>query len=300
MRPSIRQLEYAVALADALHFGHAAKACAVSQPGLSTQLQLLEEELGVQLFERSKRRVSITSAGASVIERARDVLRASDELVHAARASQGTLVGPLHLGVIPTVAPYLLPHWLPIVRRAFPQLKLILREDQTHRLVHDLGIGKVEILLLALPIDDEGIESMDLFEEPFLIAAPKTHRLAKQPIHPVADSVLESEAVLLLEDGHCLRDQALSVCGRVGASEAEDLRASSLTTLIQMVAHGWGITLLPASAAIDAKRVKDLRLIPFRKPAPSRRIGLVWRKTSARKNEFLELGALLRENLPKL
>jgi LysR family hydrogen peroxide-inducible transcriptional activator len=294
VRPTVRQLEYAVALAESLHFGRAARACAVTQPALSAQIRALEELLGVPLFERSRRKVRLTRAGAAVIERARDVLRGLDELVEAAGAAREPLSGPLHLGVIPTVAPYLLPRWLPRVRANWPSLRLFLHEDRTARLLAALAEGRLDLVLLALPLDRPDVESLPIFAEPFVLAAPPGHPLARGR-GPVGESELAREPVLLLEDGHCLRDQALAVCEQAGAREAEGVRAASLNTLVQMVAGGLGVTLLPASAVATEARGRAVAVRPFRAPAPSREIGLAWRRTSPRAEEFRQLGALLRK-----
>jgi LysR family hydrogen peroxide-inducible transcriptional activator len=291
-RPSVRQLEYAVALADALHFGRAARACAISQPALSAQIRALEELLGLRLFERSRRGVRTTRAGAAAIDRAREVLRGLDELVHSARASGEPFCGPLHLGVIPTVAPYLLPRWLPRVRAAWPRLRLFLHEDRTARLVVALVEGRLDLLLLALPLAREDLETLPIFDEPFALATPRGHPLARSRA-PVRESELAREPVLLLEDGHCLRDQALAVCEQAGAREAEGVRAASLSTLVQMVAGGLGVTLLPSSSLATEARGRAVAVRPFRAPAPSRTIGLAWRRSSPRGGEFHQLGGFL-------
>src|SRR5262245_41941177 len=293
IRPSVRHLEYAVALADALHLGRAARARSVTQPALSAQIRALEELLEVRLFERSRRGVRVTRAGAAVIERAREILRSLDELVQAARAEREPLVGSLHLGVIPTVAPYLLPRWLPRVRAEWPRLRLFLHEDRTASLVAGLVEGRLDLLLLALPLRRPDIETLPIFAEPFLLAVPRAHALARSRA-PVPESALAQGPVLLLEDGHCLRDQALAVCDEAGAREAEDVRAASLSTLVQMVAGGLGVTLLPASAVATEIRGRAVAVRPFRPPAPSREIGLAWRRTSPRGDEFRRLGAFLR------
>ncbi len=288
-------------MADARHFGRAARACAVTQPALSAQIQSLEAELGVVLFERSRRGVRLTPAGERVIERARAALRALDEVSDAARGAAEPLCGPLHLGVIPTLAPYLLPRWLPVVRRKHPRLQLFLHEDQTSRLVQQLLAGELELLLLALPVDGAGIDVLPLFDEPFLLAVPAGHPLARDRARPVREAELARESVLLLEDGHCLREQALAVCRHAGAREAEQVRAASLTTLVQMVANGLGVTLLPESAvAVEARGARDLAVLPFRAPAPARRIGLAWRRGSPRSAEFRLLGALMPGLDPRL
>lgn len=296
MRPSLRQLEYAVALADAGHFGRAARACHVTQPALSTQIQRLEEELGLRLFERSRRGATLTPSGRWVVARARAVLEGVDELVEVAGGAGAPLCGPLHLGVIPTLAPYLLPQWLPRVREAYPELQLYLHEDRTARLVEALVGGRLDLLLLALPLDAPGLETLPIFHEVFLLAVPRGHRLARTR-GGVMQSELEGEPVLLLEDGHCLRDQALDVCRMAGARESDQIRAASLTTLAQMVAGGLGVTLLPESAVAIEAASSEVVVRRFRAPAPTREIGLAWRRTSPRDDEFHLLGDLLRATL---
>jgi LysR family hydrogen peroxide-inducible transcriptional activator len=298
MRPSIRQLEYLVAVADELHFGRAARACAVTQPALSTQIQQLEDLLGMQLFERSRRGVIVTPLGEEIVERARAALREIDSLRDVSQRMR-PMQGSLRLGVIPTIAPYVLPGWLSEVRAAFPELQVWLREDQTERIVALLDKGSLDLLLLALPAGDTHHESMLLFQEPFVLAVPPTHRLASPSRREIRESELEGEEVLLLEDGHCFRDQALEVCSRAGARESARIRATSLNTLAQMTASGLGITLLPASAVPTQTRdTRDLVIHPFAPPIPTREVGLLWRGGSAREEEFRMLGEFLRERPP--
>jgi LysR family transcriptional regulator, hydrogen peroxide-inducible genes activator len=292
-RPTLRQLEYLVALAETLHFGKAAKRCAVSQPALSSQIQHLEELVGAQLFERSGRRTMLTPLGSRLAARARAILRDADELMEVAGAAGTGLQGEVRMGVIPTVAPYLLPALLPAVREAWPKLRLLLREDQTHRLVDRLREGGLDLLLLALPVDGDDLAQLPLMEEPFILAAPRGHPLARKG--PVSDADLDGAEVLLLEEGHCLRDQALSVCRLAGASETADVRATSLGTLVQMVQGGLGVTLLPATAAAVEVREETIVLRKFRRPEPTRMLGLVWRKSSARGEAYASLGQTLRE-----
>jgi LysR family hydrogen peroxide-inducible transcriptional activator len=298
MRPSIRQLEYAVALAEAGHFGRAAQACHITQPALSAQIQALEQELGVALFERSRRGASLTPTGRWVVARARALLEGIDELCEVARGAREPLSGPLRLGVIPTVAPYLLPAWLPHVRKAWPRLRLFLREDQTDRIVEQLVDAELDVLLLALPIERSDVVAFPIFREPFVLVAPRDHPLGRGR-GPVSQDELSEHDVMLLEDGHCLRDQALAVCRGSGARESSALRASSLTTLVQMVIGGLGVTLLPASAVdVELHGEDDVVVRRFREPAPGREIGLLWRKTSPRTEEFTLLGELLQRRAP--
>jgi LysR family transcriptional regulator, hydrogen peroxide-inducible genes activator len=293
MRPSLRQLEYLVALAESRHFRRAAEASFVTQPALSSQIQELEKLLGTRLFERDRRKVLPTPAGTALAKRAKGILAQVDELVETARGHADPLAGPLRLGVIPTVAPYLLPRVLPRVRRELPLLRLYLREEQTAVLLQLLREGQLELLVLALPCDERDFESLPLFEDPFLLAVPKHHRLAAKKL--VREQDLEGEEVLLLEDGHCLRDQALELCRKAGLREHGDFRASSLGTLLQMVASGIGVTFLPSIAATpEALDAGGIVARPFEKPAPRRTIGMVWRASSPRKEGYRRLAELMR------
>ena len=292
MNVSFRQLEYFVAVAERLSFRAAADACFVTQPGLSAQLKDLERLLGVQLFERSQRTVLLTPAGETLLPLARGILTASGEFVDLARSLTRPLSGTLRLGVIPTVAPYLLPKTLPALRRRYPQLQVRLHEDLTHRLLELLSHGRLDLLLVALEADLGNVSTLALATDPFVVAVPAQHRLAKRK--RVTEADIAAEQVLLLDDGHCLRDQALAVCHTSGASEVGDFRASSLNTLVQMVAGGLGITLLPRlSLEVEAPQLSQIVILPFRKPEPSRTIGLVWRTTSPRAHEFQLLAKLL-------
>ena len=292
MNISLRQLEYFAAVAEWLSFRDAADACFVTQPGLSAQLKDLERLLGVQLFERSQRTVLLTPAGETLLPLARNILTATDEFVDLARSLTQPLTGTLRLGVIPTVAPYLLPKTLPALRQRYPQLQVRLHEDLTHRLLEMLSHGKLDLLLVALEADLGNVSTLALTTDPFVVAVPARHRLAKRK--RVTESDIAGEQVLLLDDGHCLRDQALAVCHTSGASEIGDFRASSLNTLIQMVAGGIGITLLPRlSLEVEVPQISQIVTLPFRKPEPSRTIGLVWRTTSPRAHEFQLLAKLL-------
>lgn len=292
MNISFRQLEYFAAVAEWLSFRDAADACFVTQPGLSAQLKDLERLLGVQLFERSQRTVLLTPAGETLLPLARGILTASDEFIDLARSLTQPLTGTLRLGVIPTVAPYFLPKTLPALRQHYPQLQVRLHEDLTHRLLELLSHGKLDLLLVALEADLGNVSTLTLTTDPFVLAVPAQHRLAKRK--RVTEVDIAGEQVLLLDDGHCLRDQALAVCHTSGASEIGDFRASSLNTLIQMVAGGIGITLLPRlSLEVEASPNSQIVILPFRRPEPSRTIGLVWRTTSPRTHEFQLLAELL-------
>jgi LysR family hydrogen peroxide-inducible transcriptional activator len=290
---TIRQLEYIIAIEDHGSFRAAAEACHVTQPGLSAQVRQLEDLLELQLFERGRKPVLATPAGLEIVRRAREVLTAVEELHDAARSLCRPLSGPLRLGVIPTVAPYLLPEVLPALRRAYPELRPELHEAPTVDLVQALERGELDLLLLALegPLGDAA--RFPLFDDPFVLAVPRGHRFAGRK--RVREADLAGEAVLLLDDGHCMREQALSICNTAGASELGNFRASSLTTLASMVASGDAVTLLPTLATQGASALdRDLCLLPFVRPAPKRTIGLAWRKTSPRGAEFEELARLFR------
>lgn len=290
----LKDLRYLVAVADALHFGRAAARCFVSQPTLSAQLKKLEQYLGVQLIERQPNNVSLTEAGEQIVARARRILEASDEVVTLARAHRDPLAGKLRVALLPTIGPYLLPRVSQAIRRALPRLELRLYEYQTAPMLEKLRCGELDLGVLALPVDLEGLQARELFAEPFTVAVPDRHRLAKRERVQVAD--LEDETLLLLEEGHCLRDQALEVCSRVGTGESQDFRATSLETLRQMVATGAGVTLLPELATKGAYGdARGVTVLPFAKPAPVRRVGAVWRKTTARRPAIDALCTLITE-----
>jgi LysR family transcriptional regulator, hydrogen peroxide-inducible genes activator len=276
---NLRDLQYLVAVADEGHFGKAAQHCHVSQPTLSMQLKKMEEYLGVQLFERTNKQVMITQAGEKIAGRARQVLRDTQEIRDIAKTAQNPYAGDFRLGAFPTLAPYFLPQVVPAIARKLPKLKLLLVEEKTEQLLDKLNTGSLDAALIALPIKDEGLDSTPLLNDPFLLAVPMNHAFTgRKHVNP---GDLKKEQLLLLEEGHCLRNQALEVCGMIGASEHQDFRATSLETLRQMVAAGVGITLIPKLAM---RKNDGIDYIPFIKPAISRTIGLVWRKTSARKS----------------
>jgi LysR family transcriptional regulator, hydrogen peroxide-inducible genes activator len=278
---NLRDLRYLVALADERHFGKAAERCFVSQPTLSAQIRKLEEYLGVSLVERQPKRVALTPSGEKIVRRARLLLQEADAIVDLARTDRDPLSGPLKLALIPTVGPYLLPHVAGRLRRDVPRLKLMLYEYQTESLLERLRAGEIDVGILALPVMLDGLDSAVLYDEPFMLAVPASHPLADQERVKVDD--LRGETLLLLEDGHCLRDQALEVCSRVRVNEAHDYRATSLETLRQMVAAGHGLTLLPELAAeTPVGTARGLRVKPFARPAPVRTIGAVWRKSTTR------------------
>lgn len=278
----LKDLRYLVALADERHFGRAAQRSYVSQPTLSAQLKKLEEYLGVQLVERQPKQVTLTEAGEQIVARARRILEASDEVLALARSHRDPLAGKLRMALLPTIGPYLLPRVAREIHKALPRLELQLYEYQTAPMLEKLNTGQIDLGILALPVDMEGLEARQLYEEPFELAVPAQHRLAKKKAVTVDD--LKDETLLLLEDGHCLRDQALDVCSGVGVQEKQDFRATSLETLRQMVATGAGITLLPELASRNSYGMsRDVALRPFGDPQPRRYVGAIWRKTTARR-----------------
>lgn len=277
---NLRDLDYLVAVADHRHFGRAAEACYVSQPTLSAQIKKLETELGVELIERNPRQILLTPAGEQIVERARWVLREADTIREIARRTQDPESGSLRLGVFPTLGPYLLPHVVTRAKERFPRLELLLVEEKTEEVLARLRDGRLDVGVLALPVHEPQMASEVLFEEDFLLAVPTGHRLAEGGA-PIRSDALAGESVLLLEDGHCLRDQALSVCRIVGATERRGFRATSLETLRQMVAAGVGITLLPRLAVQPpVASSPDITLVPFADPVPRRTIAMFWRPTS--------------------
>jgi LysR family hydrogen peroxide-inducible transcriptional activator len=275
---TLRQLQYVVAVADSLSFRKAAERCHVSQPSLSAQLAQMEDALGVRLFERNRRRVLVTEAGREIVERGRLILRETDDLVALARGSSDPLSRTLRIGVIPTVSPYLLPRLTAALRAAYPALIVLWVEDRTEALVRSLEAGTIDAALLALESRIGDVESEVVGRDPFVLATPVGHPLGKKA-SPARPRELADADVLLLDDGHCFRDQALEVCSSAKAHELE-FRATSLSTLAQMVAGGAGVTLLPELAvATEAKRA-ELAIRPFARPAPHRTIALVWRRRS--------------------
>ncbi len=283
---NLRALQYLVALADLRHFSKAAERCYVSQPTLSTQIRKLEEELEVQLVERSPRQVMLTRVGEEIVARARAILAEVDAVQAIARRSRDPHSGTLRLGVFPTLAPYFLPHVIPQLRQRYPNLGLRLFEEKTEQILDMLDRGRLDAGLLALPLHDDQLITRVLFDEPFVVALPEHHALAAKPALDLAD--LESQELLLLEDGHCLRDQALAVCHMAGAHETLDFHATSMETLRQMVAANTGITLLPVLAVKPPIAPTDNVVIrPFNPPGPTRTIAMVWRKSSAL-NDFLD------------
>jgi len=284
---NIRALQYFVKLAELKHFSKAANACFVSQPTLSTQVRKLEDELGISLVERAPRKVMLTPIGEDIAHRARHILRDIEHIKDAARRSKDPETGTIKLGIFPTLAPYLLPHVIPVIRRQYPDLRLQLSEEKTEIILNMLDQGRLDAGLLALPVEEPGMEMEILFDEPFVAAMPSSHPLGDKQSIGLKD--LEGEELLLLEEGHCLREHALAVCELSGAVERVDFHATSMETLRQMVAANAGVTLMPVLAVKPPIPSTDnITLRPFNSPAPSRTIALVWRSSSP-------LGGFLRK-----
>jgi LysR family hydrogen peroxide-inducible transcriptional activator len=290
---TLKQLRYLSALSQHGHFGKAAKACAVTQPALSMQIQELEADLGVPLVERRPGDVTLTEVGLEVARRAERVLAATRDLADFARHRGRLLTGRMQLGVIPSIAPYVLPKILPALQRRYPDLRVELRETQTRVLVEELHRGALDVILLALPIEDAEIESVRLFDDPFLLAVPSTDDRPDSARVDAND--IDLQRLILLEEGHCLRDQALAFCA--SARRDVSLGATSLATVMQMVANGYGVTLLPRVAVDVELRDERVKLLRFAEPAPGRTVGLAWRRTSPRKADFAALGQLITETL---
>ena len=291
---TLRQLRYFDALARHGHFGRAAEECAVSQPALSMQIRELERDLGVELVAHRQGITVLTEAGIEIARRAAPILSATQDLANSVRCNGQPLSTILRLGVIPTLAPYVLPCLLPELHRRHPGLCLDLLETQTKTLVSELAQGALDVILLALPLEKAEFETIDLFKDRFLLAVPAEDPLPERS--RVTTSDVNARRLVLLEEGHCLRDQALSYCGDRGYVQAR-LGATSLATVLQMVASGYGVTLLPEVAVNIEVRDERVKLLRFAEPQPQRNIGLAWRSTSPRKAEFLELGQILLEVL---
>jgi LysR family transcriptional regulator, hydrogen peroxide-inducible genes activator len=294
---TLRQLRYLQALAQHRHFGRAASDCAVTQPALSMQIRDLERELGATLVERRAGEAKLTEIGEEIVRRSLRILSAVSDLTEYAVHRGRLLTGALRLGVIPTLAPYLLPRILPPLQARYPELRLELRESQTKSLMAELARGGLDAVMMALPIDDPDIETMALFHDVFLLAAPAADRF---PRHArIEASTLDPRRLILLEDGHCLRDQALEFCGVAGAESLKELAATSLATVMQMVANGYGITLVPEIAVGVEARDERVKLMRFATPEPGRGIGLAWRRTSSRRADFLALGQLVIDTMKR-
>jgi LysR family hydrogen peroxide-inducible transcriptional activator len=294
---TLRQLRYLEALAQHKHFGRAAEACAVTQPALSMQISELEKELDAKLIERRPGEAALTEIGIEVVRRGERVLAGARDIVDFARHCGRTLSGRLKLGIIPTLAPYVLPKLLPALQARYQDLTVELRETQTKILMEELAGGDLDLVMLALPVADVELETMYLFEDPFLLAVPSGDPLPKTA--RVSANEIDQQRLMLLEEGHCLRDQALAYCAAPRHELPLSLGATSLTTVMQMVANGYGVTLVP-EVAIDVEvRDERVKLLRFTAPEPGRMVGLAWRRTSPRKTDFVTLGQIAVEALGK-
>ena len=277
---TLTELRYIVAVARERHFGRAAAGCFVSQPTLSLAVKKLEEELGLVLFERGPAEVRVTPAGQRIVEQAQRVLEEAARLRELAQAGRDPLAGPLRLGAIYTIGPYLLPKLIPILRRSAPSMLLHIQENFTHRLAESLKSGDVDVVLVALPFDEPGIATRAVYDEPFPIAVPKGHPWEGR--RRVTSDELARESLLLLGEGHCFRDQVLDVCTAARGREARTVEGGSLETIRQMVAGGVGVTVLPATSVGPGSGSDLIRMLPFARPVPSRRVALAWRRTFPR------------------
>lgn len=294
---SLRQLQYIAAVADLGGFRRAAEACGVAQPSMSAQIAQVEQAIGVQIFERGVRGVRVTTAGARVVERARAVLVASRDLADTARQYSDPLSGTVRIGVIPTVCPYLLPEIAPVLTRTLPKLHIVWSEDKTHLLLDQIDTASLDAAILAADDRVAQLDHVKIADDPFVLAAAPGHPLAKRSGRASPD-VLEGETVFLLEDGHCFRDQALAVCGAAGATAA-DLKATGLSTLVQMVGGGRGVTLLPKLAVPVENRRGQLAVRAFKAPAPMRHLVLAWRRQSALKRPLDAIASAIRAAWPE-
>ncbi len=295
---NIRDLKYLIAVAELKHFGHAADSCFVSQPTLSSQLKKLEDELGVTLFERTNKSVLVTDIGIRIVDQATTVLREIDQIYALANQSKDPLAGRFELGIIPTLGPYLLPYIIPEIKKQLPNLELHIHEDKTDTVLDALKRGQLDAIISALPLEDHGCEIKELFQEPFYVAMVKDHKLASKSKVTISD--IEDETLLLLADGHCLRDQALDVCKNVNIKREKGLQAASLETLRHIIATGVGVTLLPKIALTsDYKKNTDVIYKAFVDPAPFRKVGLVWRQLHARAICCEKIGQIIADIMPQ-
>jgi len=290
---TVRQMEYFEALARTLHFGRAAAVAGVSQPALSSQIAEMEERLGCRLFERGGRMVRLTEEAAALRPRIENLLSDLREIERVAGQARAPLEGRFRLGIIPTVAPYLLPKILPGIRERFPRLQLELREAVTSTLVEETEERRLDAFIAAMPLDETVLATEELFSDRFFLAVREGDpAFAAPPVPPESPAL---ERLMLLEEGHCLREQALAVCGSVKPVAMASYGATSLTTLLQMVAHGMGVTLVPEMAAEAAGAIRDLKIVPFAEPMPERTICLAWRRNRRNQEECAELAAVIRE-----
>lgn len=286
IRPSIRQLSYLIAIEDSGSFIHAAENCGVTQSTLSAGIKELENILQQQLIIRGRKRASLTPFGQEVALQGRQIIDSVDSITARARQIRAPLSGALRMGIIPTIAPYFLPVILPVLARNFPELDLRIHEDITERLVTKLQRGTLDLLLMAFPYDTDGISQMTLFEEQFFLACPKGHA----PKTTISAKDLDPDSLLLLDDGHCMREHALSACGLDKTPQNKSYSATSLQTLLQMVNSGYGMTLIPDMAAQEHLMPPNIDVIRFHPPIPSRQIGLAWKRGHPRHSEFKILG----------
>ena len=289
---TLKQFRYFEALAREGHFGRAADACAISQPALSMQIKELEDTLGSELFERSARQVRLTGFGETFAVRVREILRSVDELSDFARASQNDFLSRLRIGIIPTIAPYLLPRIIGNLTHEYPALDIQIRETQTEKLIQELEEGRIDTAILALPISEPSFDEVELFEEEFVLVRNRAD--AKKPV-PDSDTLREMR-LLLLEEGHCFREQALSFCNIRSGLPKEGLEGSSLSTLVQMVGAGIGVTLIPEMAVDVETRSADVSISAFNAPKPSRKIGMIWRKRSSMIEQLLKVADLVKRS----
>ena len=290
---TLRQMRYFDALARTLHFGKAAAEAHISQPALSVQIMDMEEHLGVKLVERSRGDITITPKGEEVLQHVRAILLEVERLEEAARKTSGALEGLVRIGIIPTVAPYLVPRLVPHLRTHHALIEIELKETVTDRLLADLAARKLDAVIAAIPVVGEGLETCHLFTDRFFMATAKSND--KVLVSPVNEGQVDMDRLLLLEEGHCLRDQALAVCDTAGKRSLVNYGATSMATLLQMVSHDMGMTLIPEIAIPTETMRNNLRIVPFGDPAPAREIGLVWRMASGRKGDIAALADAIRQ-----
>jgi LysR family hydrogen peroxide-inducible transcriptional activator len=293
IKMTIRQMQYFDALAQTLHFGRAAQLVGVTQPALSSQILELEERLACRLFDRSGKMVRLTDEAIALQPRIERILSEIREVESIARRGRPTMEGRFRLGIIPTIAPYLLPHILPEIRQRFPGLQLELREAVTETLAAETAAGRIDGFIAALPLDFPGLAKEELFIDRFFLAVPANDPSFVAPPVPPESPALER--LMLLEEGHCMRDQALAICGSVKPVAMASYGATSLTTLLQMVAHGLGVTLIPEMAAGPEGDMRDLKIVPFTEPVPARTVCFAWRRNGSRHEECVELAGIIRE-----
>ena len=294
MNPSLRQLSYLIALEDSGSFSRAAEQCHVTQSTLSAGIRELETTLRQNLVDRRRKKIALTPFGHDIAARSRKIIAQVDEIVAKSRHALKPMSGPLRLGVIPTIAPYLLPRILPALQKKFPDLEIQLFEDLSARLIEKLRGSQLDIVLMAFPYDTQGLQTLSLFHEDFILACPRNTNI------PFKNKTIDTDSLrhlnlLLLEDGHCLRDHALSACNYIPPQQRKTFSATSMPTLIQMVQHGYGATLLPMMVADGTNGYSNIRLIPFRKPAPTREIGLVWDGLNPRAGDLKTFAKTIRD-----